>query len=655
MRKYQKHIFGLLAGIICLVIYILTLHPAVGFIDSGELAAVCYSFGVPHPTGYPLFLILGFAVSHLPLPGTVIYRLNLLSAVESAAAVVVTYYSAVILIEYISGKLISVKTKKNAAKKNKKTDNSPPDHQQDKKSLSDYRLFFYLSGFFTAVCAGLTKTFWFDATQIEVYALHSLFISLIVYYSIKILINLKQPERKNWALLFLILGLSAANHSTTVYFIPSLVFMYYLLYRQDKVFAKKLIPLGLLIIPGLLLYSVLIISSFYGPYLNWSDLQNIGNLPGHLRGSDFSQLMFSSSSRFSVNAASFFKDLPGEFAVLPLVLSLAGFILLWKTFKNFMIYIGICFIFTLLYSFNYNTIEINSFYLPVFYLLSLMLPAGILYVISFGSPQTIFTGKNESKSYTPKIIVTGLILSVISVAYNFKENDNSVNYANEDYTLSTLNSLQDNAVLITYEYAYVYSSSLYYQLAGKTRTDVKVFIIKFLAAPWYLKTISKYYPDVYENIKTEAEEYISAYDKDDKSKSLKLTALVKVFIDKCSAECPFYITIDMVLSKEMKQFFTNFTLKPEGMVYKLEPKNSDYDPQAGINILSYNIRKFEPNSKHKNTLYKVIPGMYFETAYYHYNNNNFDLSLKFLDKALEFDPSFSDALNLKTKIISERK
>ncbi len=655
MDKYLKHIFGLFAGLVCLVIYILTLNPSVTFIDSGELAAVVYTFGVPHPTGYPLFLIIGYIVSHLPLPGSVIYRLNMLSAVESAAAVVVTYYSALILIESVFNILMNTKAKKQINKKNKKSENTETEDPHKKSIISVYSLVICLLGFFTAICTGLTKTFWFGATQIEVYALHSLFISLIIFYSIRILVNINVPVRKNWVMLFILLGLSAANHSTTIYFIPALLYLFYLQYSSDKLYAKKLIPLGALMIPGLLLYAVLIISSSAFPYLNWSDVQNISNLPGHLRGSDFSQLMFSSTSRFSENASTFFKGLPGEFAIIPLAFSVAGFLFLWKTFKNFVIYIILCFIFTLLYSFNYNTVEINSFYLLVFYLISLILPIGVVYLISFGSPQTIFTGKNEPKNSTVKIVIVGLILSIFSAAYNYKENDNSSNYANVDFTVNTLNSLPDNSILVSYEWAYIYSSSLYFQLVEKLRPDVKVFNIKFLSAPWYLNTISKYYPDVYENIKPEADEYLKVYDKDEKIIVPKLTALVKAFIDKCSAKFPVYFTIDMVFNKEMKQFFANYILKPTGFVYKIEPKNSPYDNSAGVNTLNSTFRKFEPISKHKATMFKVIPGMYFETAYYHYNNKNIELSLKFIDKALEFDPAFTDALKLKSKITSELK
>ena len=101
MKRNLKHILAALAGIVCLIIYILTLHPTVGFIDSGELAAVVYTFGVPHPTGYPVFLLIGYIVSHLPLGGSVIYRLNLLSAIETMAAIIVMYYSVVLLLNFV--------------------------------------------------------------------------------------------------------------------------------------------------------------------------------------------------------------------------------------------------------------------------------------------------------------------------------------------------------------------------------------------------------------------------------------------------------------------------------------------------------------------------------------------------------------------------
>lgn len=99
-----------------MILYIITLYPDVGFMDTGELAAACYTFGVPHPTGYPLFLLIGYIVSHLPLGGSVIYKLNMLSAVETALAAVVLFYASFNLVNYLLQQVLSSATKKNCLK-----------------------------------------------------------------------------------------------------------------------------------------------------------------------------------------------------------------------------------------------------------------------------------------------------------------------------------------------------------------------------------------------------------------------------------------------------------------------------------------------------------------------------------------------------------
>src|SRR5438477_13110552 len=72
-------------------IYASTLAPSIawgnGGADSGELAVAAYHLGVAHPTGYPLYVLLGFLVTHLPLGTDPAWRLNLLSALCAAAVV----------------------------------------------------------------------------------------------------------------------------------------------------------------------------------------------------------------------------------------------------------------------------------------------------------------------------------------------------------------------------------------------------------------------------------------------------------------------------------------------------------------------------------------------------------------------------------------
>jgi len=660
LNKYTKHIFAAAAGIIALILYIITLYPDVGFMDTGELAAACYSFGVPHPTGYPLFLLIGYIVSHLPLGGSVIYKLNMLSAVETALAGVVLFYTSFNLVNYLLQQVLSSATKKTASKQNKpaekkdKKASEPESLNKSKNKISDFELTAYFLSFAGAMSFAFINTVWASAVQVEVYALHSLFLSLLMLYIIKLLINIKTPVKKDWAVTFLLLGLSFSNHLTTMFILPGILYLLYLQYNGNKEFFRSMLPLVLLVVPGLLFYALLVIASSYKPYLNWSDVSNISNLFDHLRGADYSQLMFSSTSKFGVNAAEFFKNLPAEFAYLPLIFVLTGFIFLWKVFRDFVVLSIFIILFNLVYAFNYNIVDINTYYLLVFILFVLTVPAGIIYLLSAGKYSDLIKTGNIN-SFTKKAAAAAVILTVLSAGMNFKSNNNSSNYANVDFTLNAINSVKHDAIIVAYDWAYLYSASLYYKQVENIRPDVKIFNIKFLAVDWYLRMIEKFYPDIYSTIKPEADEYLKVYNQSEKIKSPKLTALVSAFLDKNYLRYPVYITIDLLLGRETKMFLDNYFVKQDGLLFRLEPKNTVYDPSAGVNTLNYTFRKFEPDTKQKANMFKVIPGMYFETAYYHYNNRNFELSLKFINKALEYDPTFRDALNLRSRISQQVK
>ena len=59
---------GGIAFLLSFLLYLRTAAPHVTFIDSGELAAVASSLGVAHPTGYPLFTLIGLLVLQFVRP-----------------------------------------------------------------------------------------------------------------------------------------------------------------------------------------------------------------------------------------------------------------------------------------------------------------------------------------------------------------------------------------------------------------------------------------------------------------------------------------------------------------------------------------------------------------------------------------------------------
>ena len=52
-------LLALLAGSIAAVVYYLGSAPGVLFGDGGELQFAAWTAGLPHPTGYPLYMALG--------------------------------------------------------------------------------------------------------------------------------------------------------------------------------------------------------------------------------------------------------------------------------------------------------------------------------------------------------------------------------------------------------------------------------------------------------------------------------------------------------------------------------------------------------------------------------------------------------------------
>ena len=74
--------------IVLLAVYLRTLTPGVVGGDPGELQFVPAILSMPHPTGTPLYILLGKLWSMLPLGPTVAWRMNLLAAVSAALACV---------------------------------------------------------------------------------------------------------------------------------------------------------------------------------------------------------------------------------------------------------------------------------------------------------------------------------------------------------------------------------------------------------------------------------------------------------------------------------------------------------------------------------------------------------------------------------------
>jgi len=90
-EKNVQRILALLVFVVCFVAYLLTMAATVSFWDSGEFIATSYILGIPHSPGTPLYVLVGRIFTMLPLPLTVAQKVNFLSVLFSALAVVAAY------------------------------------------------------------------------------------------------------------------------------------------------------------------------------------------------------------------------------------------------------------------------------------------------------------------------------------------------------------------------------------------------------------------------------------------------------------------------------------------------------------------------------------------------------------------------------------
>ena len=160
-RSALMLVYGMFTGMTAFWVYVKTLAPTVSFFDSGELISAAYSFGVAHPPGYPLYVLLGWLFGHLPL-GEFAYRINLMSALFAALATLMVYG--------ICSVCLMLAAQKRCPKTSPAADDTPDPEQMLRPALA----------MIAALSFAFSLTHWQHAVIAEVYSLNAFLCGLIV-------------------------------------------------------------------------------------------------------------------------------------------------------------------------------------------------------------------------------------------------------------------------------------------------------------------------------------------------------------------------------------------------------------------------------------------------------------------------------------------
>lgn len=617
MKKIQ-YLIAFIAAIFSFIIYILTAAKDLQFTDSGELAAVSVTLGIAHPSGYPLFTILGHIWSYLPINISKIYLLNILAGIYTSLSVLVFYF----IVYTILNSIQFIKKTKKQKKKKDSIDSIT-------NNVNNYLIF---SSLIATLIYSFSITVWSQATNFEVYSLQLLLINLVILLVIKAWQS-EEQQKQFYLIGSFVLGLSFTNHLTTILIVPAVLFLYFKTQEKFDFSFPKLKFLFVALLPlilGLSLYLYLPIRSAMEPDFNWGWVsRSFDKFWYHVTGKQYQVWMFSDAETMKKNISLFFQMIPSQFGwigIIPLVLGLFQLIRYHLTYSIFLLLISIA---AFIYVINYSIHDIDSYFTMVFIPLHIFAAVGIYWLFI----------KIKQIAYSL------IIIPLISIFINYESCDLSNNFLVREYTNNLINNLDENALIISAQWDYWCSAFWYMQKVEKIREDIVLVEKELLRRTWYPYQFRKWYPEIYDNSENEFELFMEDLELFEAGKpynpqriQARFINLLNSFIDKNINERPIYITIDILQTEP--DVGRDYEKIPEGFAIRLLNKK-EIRP---VNLDKFDLTKFQNSFKKKenhleegirklaSSQLSILGNYALSTQQYEAAQKSFEMALK-LDRA----------------------
>jgi len=701
MLKNTKVILSLSVSIIVFIVYLFTLAPTVFFIDSGELAAVASTLGIAHPTGYPLFTIIGHLFSMLPVSASEIYKLNLMSAVFCTLAVFMFFFLLHLIYSYPQKDIPGNKKVKKAPKQNVQ-------HNQQVPSIIKY-------GIVLASCLVLafSKTFWGAANSVEVYPIHVFFIITLMFIFLKAVITpvkisegesqVSFAKNNRYYLLFaLLLGLSFTNHMTTILLAPACIIFFIFANRNQKGnISRLLIFMAICFVIGFSVYLYLPIRANQSPEFLWGNPYNFERFYWHLTGKQFSVWIFSAqgsvpvfllllSALLGLSIYGYIKRNninPNYHFIAFIVIVFLSYLLLssanevvakqfktftsslWVEFGTGIVLLAIpgvfklsrfnvkIFYFTLLtffgcmlYSVNYDIHDIYSYFLLSYITIAIWIGFGIFYIFELLSAQLT--------DNTKKIAFAAVsILIALSPLYsNYAVNDESKNYFVEEYTMNIFRNIEPDGIVISTQWDFWLSASWYFHFVKNIRSDIIVIDRELLRRSWYFTFLERNYPEIYNNSKAEIDRFLPELYKFEHGIPYDQQVIMKTFTDLAASFVinnpgrKAYITWEIDQNKQ-EPVAANYLRIPEGLVFRLvKPDAMKNNILSDYKVYDFNFTPSRIKNYYYETLMQSYALMLSSSANYLMSMNRIEEAKKYVTLALTANPNYPQALELKRRL-----
>jgi hypothetical protein len=416
--------------------------------DGGDFLAAALTGGVPHPSGYPSYILLLRLFLGLPF-GSDYFKGSLLSATAAALAVLLLCY------------------------------------------LIAHRSRYSRQGIAGAVAGGLALAFaplfWSQAVVVEVQALQAFLVALALWW----VTLLEEPgfsTSKKIKLLLLAwgFGFGAGNHLTLLFMAPlALVAV-----RKASVCGLKsrwIAGQGIAFLAGCLVYLYLPAAARQYPPVNWGNPQSLAGFWWTVSGAPYHNMLFGvTAAQFLERLGTLARLLGEQFGLAGILAAVLGIMFFKSETKLFRW--GLVWIFAV-YSIFYLTYNSND---AMVYLIS----AWVAFSAWIGNGITILWGKKIRTAQWGTLACVAILAALVG---RIPQGWASVDPRRDSVTRQYLETVQQQAPAnaLVLSVADADSFPLWYGIFGEgMRKDLRVIVLPLTQFQWYQDTLRHTYPDL---------------------------------------------------------------------------------------------------------------------------------------------------------------
>jgi hypothetical protein len=567
--------------------------------DTGDFLATAITKGVSHPSGYPLYTMMGELALKLPLTKSPAWKMGLVSAILSSLSVITFYY-------------ISLRVTKNQ-----------------------------IVALISSLTLAFTYTFWLYSEITEVFALHVFLMLMTIYFTV---VYMEEKSQKILYFLAFFAGLSLTNNLSIVLILLPIGVL--ILITNIKILLKirLLIKLLLIFLVGLTPYLYIPIAASKNPYMNWGQAVNLRNFIALVLRLEYgwgsglkyqTNYVFTQLTTYATYLTTYISPLTVLFAVLGAI-----FLIIQKKYKLLLLFIGLFVLtgpFYIIYSKAPILIlgdfaSVEKFYLPSVVALMLLYPFGMSALLELSSK---LLKKDSLQLFIKRVIY--FVFALIAITFfivNQGKTDLSDCYIGDYLGKDILQSVPRGSILLLSDDAMDFNS-IYIQQAFNLRTDVDI--------------VGKHnnFKILFEGTNQRGEDY-SKTDPSTLNKAVLFPLIINAMLTR-----PVFSTEKLEFKVSEKELGGVIAI-PHGMLFRLAfeseglQKEEDYLNETNTVLARYHLDDLNYNSYLTDNSFvlshirRIYAFAYINTSKYllaRYNDR--DRSVEFAKKAFEIDPLLS--------------